>query len=254
MGKKKKINYRAEQARRRNAEKAEQRRKTAERRELWDKHGKQIIIIAVAAVAAIVLIWLGCKWFIGPDGSIPNFFGTLRGVESDWIVTNTGTTSKPRYYKMAEFADPEGYTLDPEYNISSDRLVQTRAYRANDESAPVQLVYVSGVKGYTASEQLERLQGYSFFTETSGAVSGTLGGQEVQYIYMLCPTNADEESADKPATERDGYASLCVYADSVQDSCVVVMLNSGTATLAEAPSMESMLEEADRLVAGLTLP
>ena len=254
MGKKKKVNYRAEQARRRNAEKAEQRRKTAERRELWDKHGKQIIIIAAAAVAAIVLIWLGCKWFIGPDGSIPNFFGTLRGVESDWIVTNTGTTSRPRYYKMAEFASPEGYTLDPEYNAPSDSRVQTLAFRANDEGAPVQLVYVSGVKGYTASEQLERLQGYSFFTESSGAISGTLGGQEVQYIYMLCPTDADAESADKPDTERNGYASFCVYADSVLGSCVLVMLNSATATLAEAPSMETMLAEADRLVAGLTLP
>ena len=48
MGKKKKINYRAEQARRKNAEKAEQKRRAAERKALWDKHGKQIIIIAVA--------------------------------------------------------------------------------------------------------------------------------------------------------------------------------------------------------------
>ena len=254
MGKKKKINYRAEQARRKNAEKAEQKRKAAERKELWDKHGKQIIIIAVAAVAALVLIWLGCKWFVGPGGSIPNFFGTLRGVESDWVVTNTGTTAKPRYYKMAEFSTPEGYTLDPEYNVSSDQLTQTLYFTADDENALVQTIYVSGVKGYTAADQIARVLDYGFFKDASGAIAGTLGGHEVQYVYMLCPNDADEESAEKPDTERIGYASVCVYADSVQDSCVLVMLNSATATLAEAPSMETMLAEADRLVAGLTLP
>ena len=254
MGKKKKINYRAEQARRKNAEKAEQKRKAAERRELWNKHGKQIIIIAVAAVAALVLIWLGCKWFIGPGGSIPNFFGTLRGVESDWVVANTGTTSKPRYYKMAEFSTPEGYTLDPEYDLSSDKLAQTLYFTADDENALVQTIYVSGVTGYTAADQLTRVLDYGFFKDASEAIAGTLGGHEVQYAYMLCPTDTDEESAEKPDTERNGYASVCIYVDSVQDSCVLVMLNSATATLAEAPSREALVAEAEALLSHLTLP
>ena len=254
MGKKKKLNYRAEQARRKNAEKAEQKRKAAERRELWNKHGKQMIIIAIAAAAALVLIWLGCKWFIGPGGSIPNFFGTLRGVESDWVVANTGTSSKPRYYKMAEFSTPEGYTLDPEYDLSSDKLAQTLYFTADDENALVQTIYVSGVTGYTAADQLTRVLDYGFFKDASEAIAGTLGGHEVQYAYMLCPTDTDEESAEKPDTERNGYASVCIYVDSVQGSCVLVMLNSATATLAEAPSREALVAEAEALLSHLTLP
>ncbi len=253
MGKRKKINHRAEQARRRNAERAAQRQKAAQRQAFWAQHKKPIIISAVAAVAAIVLIFLGCKLFIGPGGSIPNFFGTLRGVQDNWIVTNTGTTSSPRYYKMGEYDAPQGYTLDPDYNVSSDKLNQSLYFNADSQDAVISTIYLSGVKDVSAAEQLDKVLDYGMYQESSGPLSGTLGGHEASYAYFLYSTteNAPEDAS---LEELEGYAGLCVYIDTVQDSCVLVMLNSATASLADAPSQETLLAAAEELVARLTIP
>ena len=94
--------FRSEQARK-NYQKQERQRALAARRKALRSHlqslsdsalswlkenTRQAVIIAVAAVLAIVLLWLGCKWCFGPGGSLPNFFGALRGVEETWVVAD----------------------------------------------------------------------------------------------------------------------------------------------------------------------
>ena len=56
---------------------------------------------------------------------------------------------------MGEFTAPEGYTLDPDYNVSSDSLEQNFYFTANDENALIQSVYVSGVRNRGAAEMVE---------------------------------------------------------------------------------------------------
>ena len=255
MAKKRRINYRAEQNRKRNLEQAEIRRKQAKNKAIWDAHGKQIIIAAVALVLAIIVIWLGCKWFVGPGGSLPNFFGNLRTVESDWIVTNTGSTSRPKYFKMGEMSAPEGYTLDEEFQASTDTKAQTFYYAADDESAPVKSVYVAGVANKTAAEMMETVLGYGYYESAGEAHTATIGGHDVHYAYFVYgdSTTATDTDLDGEVEAVDGYPSLCMYIDSVENSCVLVLLNGQTTALADVAPEADLLAKAEEILPMVTV-
>lgn len=255
MAKKRRVNYRAQQNRKRNLEQAEIRRKQARNKAIWEAHGKQIIIVAVAVVAAIILIWLGCKWFMGPGGSLPNFFGNLRTVESDWLVTNTGSTSKPKYFKMGEVTAPEGYTLDPEFTATTDSKNQTFYFAADDENAAVKSVYVSGVANKTAAEMMETVLGYGYYESASEGMEATIGGHDVHYAYFVYgdSTTATDTDLDGEAEAVDGYPSLCMYIDSVEDSCVLVLLNGQTTALENVASIDELMPVAEAVLPLITV-
>lgn len=253
---KKKYDYRAEQARKRNQQKLADKKQAAKEKEFFRKYGKQIIIGVVAAIVVIVAIWLGCKWFVGPGGSIPNWFGTLRNVEEDWLITNTGTTSNPKYFKMGEYTAPEGYTLDADFSGSSDALNQAQYYNADDENALVQSVYVCGVRNIAAADQLATV--LTYYTENSGAKQATIAGHDVHYAYITYDstqtTYDDEGNAVEVAEEdRTGYSGLCMYIDTVQDSSVLVMLNSKDGPLADVVPEDQLFPEAEKFLSLLTI-
>jgi len=243
---KKKRDYRAEAAHRKNVEQAQYLKQAAKRKAFWNAHKKQILIGGAAVILAAILIWLGCKFFVGPGGSIPNWFGTLRGVEENWIVQNLGSgNSDARYYKLAEYDQPEGYTLDPEYKISADKLNKSRYFEADSEDKLIQTVYVGGVKNMTGAAQVEYLKGAGLFENIGEETTATLGGYDVNYMYTVTDDTPDVEDE----ASKEGYASLCVYVDTVQNTSVMLMMNSAHVPLAEVPSCEDMLAQADSLVA-----
>lgn len=253
---KKKYDYRAVQAHKRNQQKIADAKAKQRNKEFIEQYGKQILIGVAALIVVIVAIWLGCKWFVGPGGSIPNWFGTLRNVEENWIVTNTGTTSKPKYFKLAEFEAPEGYTLDPEYNGSTDTLNMTQYYNADDETAPVSAMYVSGVRNVTAEGQLNSILAY--YPENTGAKQATIAGHDVHYAYIITDTTVDQTDEagnvlPTPEEEKTGASFLCMYVDSVQDSCVLVMLNTAEALKSEVVTEEVLLAEAEKFLPLLTV-
>ena len=180
--KKRKHNSTAERAHQKNVERAKYREQAEKRRAFLNKYRRLFTIGIPAAVILIVGIWLICKATIGPGGSIPNFFGNLRGVEDNWIVTNQGTTKAPRYYKMGTFTAPEGYTLDPDYNVSSDSLNRTFYYTANDENAVIQSVYVAGIKEKSAAEMLETVSGYGLYAEDPVSSEEPLAGLDTKWL------------------------------------------------------------------------
>lgn len=255
MAKKRRINYRAEQNRKRNLEQAEIRRKQARNKAIWDAHGKQIIIGSVALIVAIILIWLGCKWFVGPGGSLPNFFGNLRTVESDWIVTNLGTTSKPKYFKLGEVTSPEGYTQDTEFSTGTDSKAQNFYFRADDENAAVQTIYTSGVANKTAAEMLETVLGYGYYVSAGENTTANIGGYDAHYAYFVYgdSTTATDTDLDGESDYVDGYPSLCMYIDSVEDSCVLIMFNGANVALDDVADEATMLAEAEKLLPMLTV-
>lgn len=253
---KKKYDYRAVQAHKRNQQKIADAKAKAKQKEFFQKYGKQVIIGVVAAIVVIVAIWLGCKWFVGPGGSIPNWFGTLRNVEENWIVTNTGTTSRPKYFKLGEYNAPEGYTLDPDYNGSSDPLNQAQYYNANDEAAPVTSLYVSGVKNTSAEDMLASV--LVLYGENTGAKQATIGGHDVHYAYVSMDTTVDEMDEEgnvieTPEENKTGTSMLVMYIDTVQNSSILVMLGTDEGPLADIVSEEVLMAEAERVLPLLTI-
>ena len=255
MAKKRHSNARAQRNRQHNLQQAEYRRQAAKEKAFWQAHGKKILIGTGAAVLAILVIWLGCKFFVGPGGSIPNFFGTLRNVESDWLVTNTGTTSKPKYFKMGEFTAPEGYTQDPEYTVSTDKLNQTFYFDADDQTAPVKSVYVAGVANKSAEDMINTVVGYGYAASATEAKTATIGGHDVHYAYLVYGNTdtATDTDLDGAPDYVDGYPSMTMYVDSVQGSCVLMLLNGHSAPLADVATEEAMLAEAEKLLPLLTV-
>lgn len=246
--------YRAQQAHKRNLQKIADEKAKQKEKEFIRKYGKQILIGVLAAIVLIVGIWLGCKWFVGPGGSIPNWFGTLRNVEEDWLIANTGTTSKPRYFKLGEYTAPEGYTMDETYAIYEGDLSQHQYYTADDESAVVQAVYVSGVGGIKAEQQVNNAM--IFYPENSGAKQATIAGYDIHYVYLVSTnTQYDEEGnvVELPEEEQTGSAVLAMYADSVQDSCVLVMLDTAEVAKADIVTEETLLAEAEKFLPLLTV-
>ena len=221
---------------------AAQKRKAEEREAYLKKNRVKLALLAVAAVAVIVLVWVGLKWFVGPKGSIPNAFGQLRGVEADWLVSNTGTDNKPTYYKLGAFSAPEGFHEDPEFLPPSDEKEQTHYYVADDEGALVQSVYASGVAGIDARAQAEKVATYGL-ADDPVVNERQIGGQTFQTVFMTYDTTEDGL----------WYANLYLYADVAQASSVVLMLSSGPLTEDALPEEAAMLEAAEAFVPHLTL-
>lgn len=249
MAKKKHRNYRAEQARRKNAEERAYREKVKTRKAFWQQNGKKITIVAAAVILALVLIWLGYSFFYGPGGSLPSWGGKLRGVKDNWIVTDLSESGAEKYFKLGEMEAPEGYTLDEEMSTASDEKVQAFYYRADDPDAAITHIYVSGVPNYTAEAQLERLIDYGYFAQTGGAKQATIDGKDVSYAYFVFDVSMEEGAAE----DSNAYASLCMYIDSVKDSCVLMMIDSPRSALADVPAEDVLYAEAEKLLPLLTV-
>ena len=246
---KKKYDYRAQQAHKRNQQKIADERAKQKEKEFIQKYGKQILIGVLAAIVVIVAIWLGCKFFVGPGGSIPNWFGTLRNVEADWLIANTGTTDKPKYFKLGEYTAPEGYTMDEAYGLYEGDLSQHQYYTANDENAVVQTVYVSVVGGIKAEQQVNNAM--YFYPENSGAKQANIAGFDVHYVYLV--SNNDQYDAEgnvieMPEEEKKGSSVLAMYINSVQDSSVLVMLDTAEVAKADIVTEETLLAEAEKFL------
>lgn len=249
MAKKKHRNTRAEQARRKNAEDRAYREKAKTRKAFWQQNGKKIAIVTAAVILALALIWLGYSFFYGPGGSLPSWGGRLRGVEDNWVVADLSDSGAARYFKLGEMQAPEGYTLDEDMGAGSDKKTQSFYYRADDPEATITHIYVSGVPNYTAEAQLDRLIDYGYFAQTGGAKQAVIDGRDVRYAYFVFDVSTEENAEEGTVA----YANLCLYIDSVKDSCVLMMLDSPRVAMEDVTSEDVLYAEAEKLLPLLTV-
>lgn len=226
--------------------KREEEQKLQKRQEFYAAHKKQMIAGVVAAIVAVVLIWAAVDYFYTPGGSIRMFMGKLIGVEDSWIVRNLGTTKHPLYFKFGEVETPEGYTLDADYSVSSDKTEQSFYFNADDENAVIQSVYYAGVKEKTSQEMLETVRTSGIYTSVTETKEVQLGGVPMHYVYAQMNPDSNDASVFS--------AMLLMYADTVKDSCVLMNCNSAHLPQEQLPSEEEMLAAAERLAACLKLP
>lgn len=258
MGEKKQ--FRSEAARR-NYEKTEKQRAQAIRRKefrakkadltakakAWLEENPRLAIAGTAAlVVLILLVWLACKWFVGPGGSIPNFFGHLVGAQEDWLIIDTAENGDtPRYQHLADFAIPEGYQRG-EFSAFADELQQDFYCSAVESGGAIGNFYISGAKNMTGAAMLEALLSYQVHQEAIGPKAAVIAGKDVNYAYLTF----DESDT---SGEGRGYSSLCIYVDTDKGACVTAMLNSPTLPMAEVPDEAALLAEAEIILSGLTI-
>lgn len=252
--------FRSEEARR-NYEKQEKLRKQAARRKAFEAkkteasakarewlkvHRKPVTIAAVAAAILLIVIWLVCKWFVGPGGSIPNFFGHLVGVQDNWLILDTADKNDdPRYHHLADFDIPEGYKKD-EFTVFTDDVQKDFYCTPVEKGGLICDFYISAAKNMNGKEYLEALLGFQSHRTASEPKKAVIAGKEVNYVYMTF----DESDTDG---EGMGFSCLCIYVDTEQGSSVSAMINSYTVPFEEMPAEEALLEQAEYILAGLTI-
>ncbi len=267
-------------ASRRNYEQQEKRRARAARQKqlrarkdalkaksaAWLKsHPQRAALTAFAVVAAAVLVWLGCKWCFGPGGSIPNFFGHLRGVEDTWVVTDLNPRSNqnrnssavdgaprsktPRFFHLATLQPLEGFTHDTDFPAMTHETNQEQHYIANAADGVLESVYVFGIANKTAEKHMsDALNTLSISNITGEVVQATIGGFDTHYSYFVYDQEKDENGMAAEA-----YGSLCLCIDTTRDACVMVILNSPVLPKADVPTADALLAEAERVLANLTV-
>ena len=271
--------FRSEEARR-NYERAEQQRRRAAERKVWQQkkaeftarcdnwvkeNPKKTVLLVLAAVVAIVLIWLGCKWFVGPGGSLPNFFGYVRGIEDSWVVTdlnprtniNKGSSNvdktsydkQPRYFHLATLEPLEGFTHNPGFTFSVADVIQDQYYSSADENAVISSVYAFGIPNKTAEKHAADIQSVMSVSSVNGdIVTETIGGHEVRYVCFIY-----DQEADALGEVKDAYASLCMCIDTSVDACVLVVINTRVMPKEEIPAVEELLAFSEGVLEKLTV-
>ena len=242
--------YRVIQAEKRNAEKAAQKAREARKREFMQKNGRRILWGCLLVLVLAALVVFGIQYFYAPDGSIPVFFGNLRGAEDTWVVSNLGTDKEPRYYKLAEVKTPEGYRVDSEYNASRDPLTRGRHFIPEDPDSPAGSLHVTGVAGRNAGDMLDIYLGYSMYDGEPEKKEADIGGLHVRYAYIWSRGFADDGSKD----ENNGFSMLTMYTDTIRDSSVLIAVQSPTVPIGEVPDEETLMREAEKLLRCITLP
>lgn len=252
--------FRSEQARK-NYEKQEKLRAQAAKRKVFNAkkealiakakawlqdHRKQVAVGAAIAAVALVILWLVCKWFIGPDGSIPNFFGHLVGTEDNWLIIDTAdTNADPRYRHLADYDIPEGYKKD-EFTVFTDDIQQDFYCKPVEKGGVICDFYIAAAKNMTGATYLDTLLSYQTHKTATEPKQAVIAGKDTTYVYMTF----DESDTDG---EGMGFSCLCIYMDTPQGSAVSAMVNSYTVPVEEMPDEATLLAEAEYILSGLTL-
>ena len=271
--------FRSEQARKNYQQQERKRELAAKRKALrarkkaltqkasaWLKiNKKQVVTRTAAAVAVIVLVWLGCKWFIGPGGSLPNFFGYVRGIEDSWVVTdlnprtnqNSGSSNvdgasrskTPRYFHLATLEPLEGFTQEVGFTFNADETNQDQHYVADEEGGTVNSVYVFGIANKTAEKHASDMVSVMNMSDVnSDVMTASIAGFDTRYVYFVYNQDPDENGEVTEA-----YASLCMCIDTTEDACLLVVLNSYVVPVDEVPVMETLVAEAETVLKNLTV-
>ena len=220
-------------------------RKRAQRKAFIEKNRKQLIIAAIVAVVAIVAIAFAVDYFYMPGGSLRQFMGKVYGVEDNMVVREMNGN----YYEFARMDVPEGFKEEEYTSFTAKDMEKQFYFAAEDENRAIDSVYVVGVKEKTGEHMVAELtvsSSASYYSMMSEPRKAQIAGFDVNYFYA----QSDGEMADTAECN----AFLVMYVDTIQGSSVLVNCSGAAETVADLPTEEAMLAEAENILSSLTLP
>lgn len=239
-----KKNYRPSMAARKKVEEQRLAEKLAKRRSFLEKNKKQLIIGAVALVAAIVIICIAWDFFYVPSGALRTFMGKVQGVEPNSLVRKIDG----QYYELARMDVPAGYeTAEYSAQLAQDPQEQNLYFENTAEGAVIDNVYVAAVANRTGSDMVNMLVNSGLYEVANAGNDVQMGEHTVNYLYCQNP------SVPEDATNEDYYAMLVVYVDNGNGSSVMINATSSVALQPDLPTEEIMVAEVEPLLAALTL-
>jgi len=105
---------------------------------------KKIMIIGFAALVVILIAVLVLPDAIARIGSLKVSDGVVQGLEENWLISNTGTSSKKIYKKLAEVEAIEGYELEETVDGITDSNLRYFVYQPAEGAEGPELLIQSG--------------------------------------------------------------------------------------------------------------
>ena len=240
--------FRSEAARK-NYEKAERQRAQAKQRKaqkaqmeeligkakVWLKNNTRLVLTATAAVIMVIVAATLVAGVLGDP---------MRNKQDNWVIIDTSASGAQRYEHLATFDIPAGYTRD-DYSTYTDENAQDFFCIADDRSAVVQDLYVSGSKALDAAEFPTTVLSYNMHKAAGEPRQLKVNGQDCHALYMV--TDESEYYG-----EGLNLAHMSFYFDA-GNACVTVVLRSNMLPMEQLPDEATMLAEAEKLLAGLTV-
>lgn len=191
-------------------------------------------IYFLIAIVALVVIGIIIS-LIYDDGALKVKNGALQGVEDRWIVANGGTVSTPRYFKLGEVGELDGYT---HVNLlsASDTLITDNYYYPTQDENPIDYISIStgSIKNSTTTDLgttiVEAVRATDGYTVTSDLTEGHIG--DIAYTYYaftnesyVAPegtdTTEDAKANEDPAPNTFGQ-SMNAYVATAHDNCLMI--------------------------------
>lgn len=199
------------------------------------EHPMKSLLTMSALVVVIALVILVSQALTDP----------LRGKQDNWLILDVSATKTADYQHLADFDIPQGYDRD-EYSLYKDGVQQDFFCIAQDAASPVQDVYVTGAKGVDAMTYPETILSYGLHKEAGEPLRLTIAGKECSALYLV----SDESEWDG---EGMAIAHMSCYFPTSANACITVTLRSGTMPYEQLPDEATLLAEAEKILAGLTI-
>lgn len=229
------------------AERARIRKAAAERRQAKEVRQMTALIISLLVITAVIVLVVVVKNAI----TLPAKIANLDAIQDNWIVIDADASTGTRYHQPATFVTPEGY-VQSETTTFEDDILQSIQVTAESEDAVVSGVNVFGGVGWTAEEFIQRAAELSPSALNEGVTvtvgepfAATIAGKDGHCVYLHYTDSTAEGAQD--------YGCLYVAFDTSSDIFVYAVLSGAYTTLENVQTTETLLAEAETLLAGLTL-
>lgn len=212
-----------------------------------------LIIITLILLAGIFIFD-----FVQDEMALPTAIRDTSRIQDNWLVIDVDNTVKKRYHHPASFDAPQGYVPGTSVLASTGESHTFSKYNdgvcrdfylvAEDENAPVGVLYVDAAANLTAEGYVQNYLIYYGNTQNEGTsitvgtpFTATIAGREAHCLYLHY------------VEERGEYGVLLCAFDAPRNVCVNAQLSGSFTTAENVQTQEQLLAEAEVLLAGLTI-
>ena len=260
-----------------NSARAKGYRKNQKKSTGYTESEKKIMTIGFLVIVLVIVGVLVLPDWIESFSLLKVKDGVVQGVEDNWLICNLGTSSSPKYRKLAEVNPVEGFELTGT-NYITDANVSYFVYAPTGDSAAQQMTIQAG-NGDAQTLAEKYASSIGAFAEVlyqDEVIHDTVGDREIWAVlveyrmenYTETETETEAETDTEAETETEAEAdsateaeptytysqSAIVYTDTLVDGrSIVISASVEGDSEAAFGDREALLEAAKSAVASIEL-
>lgn len=242
-----------------NSARAKGYRKNQKKSTGYTESEKKIMTIGFLVIVLVIVGVLVLPDWIESFSLLKVKDGVIQGVEDNWLICNLGTSSSPKYRKLAEINPVDGFELS-ETSYITDANTPYFIYTPTGDSAAQKLSIQAGNGGAEtlAKQYAESIGAFSEVSYKSDVTEETVGDRKVWTVLVeFRMEDYVEEDADSETETEPTYTytqSALVYTDTFVDGRSVVISASVEGDSESAfGDREALLEAAKSAVGSIEL-